>query len=52
MKKLSKKIMKILIEYKYIGELICDVYGNYVVQKSLYVSEGVVFMVIINVKYF
>lgn len=47
--KLRHDIIDTLIENKWIGELICDVYGNYVIQKSLYVSTGEKLMEIINV---
>ena len=48
--KLRNDIVNALIENRYISELIYDVFGNYVVQKALFVSEGVKFMEIINVK--
>jgi hypothetical protein len=47
--KLRNDIINTLIEYKLIGDLICDVYGNYVIQKSLYVSKGEKFLEIIDV---
>jgi hypothetical protein len=50
--KLRHDIINTLIENKHVSELISDVYGNYVIQKALYVSEGVKFMEIINVTIF
>ena len=47
--KLRHNIINTLIEKKYIAELICDVYGNYVAQKALNVSEGNQFIEILNV---
>lgn len=39
-----------MIENKLICELICDQYGNYVVQKALQVTDGLKFMAIIHVR--
>jgi hypothetical protein len=47
--KLRHNIINELIKKKYIAELICDVYGNYVAQKALNVSEGNQFIEILNV---
>ena len=38
-----------MLENKLIGELICDQFGNYVIQKALQVSDGFRFMAIIHV---
>jgi hypothetical protein len=39
-----------MIENKLICELICDQFGNYVVQKALQVTDGLKFMAIIHVR--
>jgi hypothetical protein len=35
-----------------VGDLICDQFGNYVIQKALQVSEPNKFMILIMVKFF
>lgn len=46
---MRNEILKYMIDNKLIGELICDQFGNYVIQKSLQVSNGLQFMEIIKV---
>lgn len=47
--KLRNEIINTLLENKLVAELICDQYGNYVIQKALQVSDGLKFMEIIHV---
>jgi hypothetical protein len=47
--KLRNDIVDHLVDCKLVAELICDLYGNYVVQKALQVIDGLKFMAVIHV---
>jgi hypothetical protein len=47
--KLRNDIIDHLVENKLVADLICDQYGNYVIQKALQVTDGFKFMAVIHV---
>ena len=43
-------IIDALVETKLVSDILTDIYGNYVIQKALQVSEGLRFLSIIQVR--